>query len=268
MKIVSWNCKMAYRKKAEFILKYRPDLVVIPECEYMGEDTPKKLWLGDNRKKGIGILSYSDFELEICKEYDPSFRYVIPIKVKGPWKFNLFAIWAMNDSDDMRKRYIGQVYSAIMNYKALLDDPTVIIGDFNWNAIWDAKPGYPLYGTLTDAIKILESKKIRSVYHEFYNENFGKEKKPTLFMYHKESKPYHVDYCFASSYFKVSNVEIGSFNDWIGKSDHMPIIITLDDNIKGCTDPNTKIRGFWVTSQDHQAMTSTVAVSSCIANSA
>ncbi len=34
MKIISWNCNMAYRKKADLILKYHPDLVVVPECEY------------------------------------------------------------------------------------------------------------------------------------------------------------------------------------------------------------------------------------------
>jgi len=56
------------------------------------------------------------------------------------------------------------------------------MGDFNWNAIWDAKPNYPLYGTLTDAIRILESKNIISIYHEFYKEDFGKETKPTLFI--------------------------------------------------------------------------------------
>jgi len=192
----------------------------------------KNLWFGDNRKKGIGIFSHSDFELELHEEYNPLFKYVIPIKVKGPLEFNLIAIWAMNDLQEVRKRYIGQVYSAITHYKALLDEPTVIMGDFNWNVIWDAKPDYPLYGTLTDIIKILEGKKIRSVYHEFYNEAFGKETKSSLFMYHRKNRPYHVDYCFASTDFEVVSVEVGNFDDWIGKSDHMPIIVTFDEDKK------------------------------------
>jgi exodeoxyribonuclease-3 len=223
---------MAYRKKAGLILKYHPDLAIVLECEHIGEDTPKNLWFGDNRKKGIGIFSYSDFELELHEEYNPSFKYIIPIRVKGLREFNLFAIWAMNDLQEVRKRCIGQVYSAITHYKALLDEPTVIMGDFNWNVIWDAKPDYLLHGTLTDVIKILESKKIRGVYHEFYKEDFGREAKPTLFMYHRENKPYHVDYCFASSDLKVSNVEIGNFGDWIEKRDHMPIIVTFDEDKK------------------------------------
>lgn len=226
MKIITWNCKMAYRKKAESILKCHPDLVIVPECEYF-EETPKNLWFGDNKKKGLSIFSYSDYEIELYEEYNPIFKYIIPLKVKGPSEFNLFAIWAMNDSEDVRKRYIGQVYSAINYYNDLLNKPTVIIGDFNWNIIWDVKPDYPLYGTLTDLIGILKNRNIRSVYHEFYNEKFGKETKPTLFMYHKQNRPYHVDYCFASSDFEVTNVEVGDFEDWIGRSDHMPIIVTL-----------------------------------------
>ena len=108
---------MAYRKKAESILKYCPDLVVVPECEYFKEETAKNLWLGDNQKKGVGVFSYSDLELELNERYNPSFRHVIPINVIGPNKFNLIAIWAMNDSDDVRKRYIGQVYSALNYYR-------------------------------------------------------------------------------------------------------------------------------------------------------
>jgi exodeoxyribonuclease III len=47
-------------------------------------------------------------------------------------------------------------------------------------------------------------------------------------MHHKESKPYHIDYCFISPDFKISNVEVGLYEDWIKKSDHMPIIMTLN----------------------------------------
>jgi exodeoxyribonuclease III len=227
MKIISWNCKMAYRKKAEHILRYHPDLVIVQECEKF-EESPKTLWFGNNPKKGIGIFAYSDFKLEVHDKYSPSFRYVIPIKVSGPKNFNLFAVWAMNDTNDIKKRYIGQVYSALSYYDELLYHPSIIIGDFNWNAIWDIKPTYPLYGNLSDVISILSNKGIRSIYHEFYGEDFGKEKIPTFYMHHNQNKPYHIDYCFVSSVFKASYIEVGNFSDWIGKSDHVPIVLGLD----------------------------------------
>jgi endonuclease/exonuclease/phosphatase family metal-dependent hydrolase len=111
----------------------------------------------------------------------------------------------------------------------LLNGPSIIVGDFNWNAIWDLKPSYPLYGNLTDVVEMLKYRKIKSAYHEFFDEDFGKETKPTFFMHHNQNKPYHIDYCFASQHLEVCNVEVGSINDWVEKSDHMPIIVTFSD---------------------------------------
>lgn len=218
---------MAYRNKFNHIQNINPDIVVVPECEKPESNTSKRLWFGDNKNKGIGIFSYSDFELELNRDYNPLFRYVIPLKIKGSTDFNLLAVWAMNEPKEVQKRYIAQVWLAINYYKTLLDEPLIIIGDFNWNTIWDAKPNYPLYGNLTNIIKILKNKKIESSYHTFFGEDFGKETKPTLFMYHKKSNPYHVDYCFASENFKLEYVEIGDYSDWSNKSDHMPLIVNF-----------------------------------------
>ena len=220
---------MAFRNKSNYVQKLNPDIVVIPECENFGNQTSHHLWYGENRNKGIGIFSYSDYEIELDPDYDSTFRYIIPIVVKGPISFNLLAVWAMNDSVDVRKRYIGQVWLAINYYKKFLEEPLIIIGDFNWNTIWDSKPSYPLYGNLTDVIKILKDDEIKSVYHSFYGEELGKETKPTLFMHHNKNKPYHVDYCFASKHFKPKNVKIGEYDDWTKKSDHMPLMITFRD---------------------------------------
>jgi len=218
---------MAYWKKAKLISEYHPDLMVIPECEFF-EKTKKNLWFGDNSKKGIGIFSYSDFKFQLHDTYNPSFRYVIPIRVMGMVEFNLFAVWAMDDANNVRQRYIGQVHSALKYYEKLLVEPTIIMGDFNWNAIWDRSPDNPLRGNLADVVELLKSHGIQSAYHEFYREDFGKETKPTFFMYHKHDKPYHIDYCFASSGFSVQQVDVGNFDSWIKKSDHMPLAVTLE----------------------------------------
>lgn len=34
MRIITWNCNMAFRKKADFVLTYKPDILIVPECEY------------------------------------------------------------------------------------------------------------------------------------------------------------------------------------------------------------------------------------------
>ena len=33
MRLITWNCQGAFRKKANVILNYRPDILVVQECE-------------------------------------------------------------------------------------------------------------------------------------------------------------------------------------------------------------------------------------------
>jgi endonuclease/exonuclease/phosphatase family metal-dependent hydrolase len=145
---------------------------------------------------------------------------------------NLIAIWAQNNEEDPKRRYIGNVWCALNYYKDLLKESIIIAGDFNWNIIWDNDKKYPLYGTLTDTINLLRQYDIHSTYHSIpdmifgTNIVFGYEKDPTLFLLKKKEKAYHIDYIFTSKNF-INNVEscfIGKYNDWISLSDHMPIL--------------------------------------------
>jgi hypothetical protein len=33
VRIVAWNCRMAFRNKYEKMYQYNPDIMIIPECE-------------------------------------------------------------------------------------------------------------------------------------------------------------------------------------------------------------------------------------------
>ena len=179
MKIITWNCQMAFRKKCEEVLNFQPDLLIIPECEneaklQFGKLTPKPndfFWYGDNPHKGIGIFSYSDFKFQLSPLFNPAFRYVIPLKVSGRKEFNLIAIWAMPNKKKHKQRYIGQVWSALQYYKKMLAEDTIIIGDFNGNQIWD-KNSYT--GNFTETLHFLEELDFKSLYHLAYKEQYGK----------------------------------------------------------------------------------------------
>ena len=233
MRIIAWNCNMSFRKKNAAILKYNPDILIISECEnekklQLGHMTPMPLdfyWHGDNENKGIGIFAYSNFKLRLFKNYNPQYRYVIPIKVKGETDFNLYAIWAMDNKEHPSKRYIAQVWLAINYYKAHLKKKSVLMGDFNSNKIWDNERPIRI-SNHSKVHNYLQTKNIHSLYHHLTKEEIGKETLPTLFMYRNESKSYHIDYCFASNDLlsKGYNFSIGKYNDWIQFSDHVPII--------------------------------------------
>jgi exodeoxyribonuclease-3 len=236
VKVFSWNCNMAFREKARKALALKPDLLVIPECECPDKlelDSDVKqpsqmVWVGDNPNKGLGVFSYSDFKLDLHDTYDPCIKYVAPIVVSGKVHFNLLAVWATNNKKDHDRRYIAQVWLAVKKYETLLSEPALIVGDFNWNKIWDDSRN--LRGNLTQTVEFLSKKGIVSLYHSFFEEPFGQETHPTLYMYRKLNRPYHVDYIFASMSFqnRLRSVRVGEYERWRSASDHMPLVTTFD----------------------------------------
>ncbi|HQV98810.1 MAG TPA: endonuclease/exonuclease/phosphatase family protein [Bacteroidia bacterium] len=236
MRLITWNCQGAFRKKADFILALQPDILVIQECEHpdklkFSAETLKPdsvYWYSDGGKKGIGIFSYSNYKFELLPEFNPEFRYVLPIQVTGNGQtFTLLAVWAMDNKEKREARYIGQVWLAINHYKDLLGSSTILIGDFNSNKIWDYKDRV---GSHSDVVRYLASRDIHSVYHKHFNMEQGKEEHPTLYLYRNLEKPYHIDYCFASADLleKVKQVEIGSYENWFMHSDHSPVCVLFE----------------------------------------
>lgn len=237
MKIVTWNCNMVYRRKASLVLAYKPDIVVVPECEHpdklkfeTGTPLPNNVfWFGSNPHKGLGVFSYSNYKLQLSDIHNPAFRTILPLTIKNEkLQFTLFAIWA-NNPEDRGFQYIGQVWKAINFYSDLLkNERTILVGDFNSNTIWD-KPRRE--GNHSTVVEFLANKGIHSVYHKFFNQIQGKEKHDTLFMYRHKDKSYHIDYCFASDDFinKLSAIEIGRYKKWCKHSDHTPLFVTFKD---------------------------------------
>jgi len=235
MRLIQWNCQGAFRTKYQNVLSWRPDILVVAECENkeklkFGQILPEPkdfYWYGDSNHKGIGVFSYSDYKFELMNTFNPEYRYILPFKVTGhDTTFTLFAIWAMNNKENRDARYIGQIWLAINYYSTLLDDKTVLIGDFNSNKIWDYKDRV---GNHSDVVDLLNQKKIISLYHDQNKVEQGKEKEPTLYMYRNKEKPYHIDYCFASDNLLKNgySFQVGAYENWIEYSDHTPIIVDI-----------------------------------------
>lgn len=236
LKIVTWNCNMAFRKKAHYILTGKPDVVIIPECEHPDKlkfkpDMPAPTDIishGTNKNKGLAVLSYGNYKLKLLSGHNTSLKHILPLSVTcGRFNFALFAVWANNPADK-NGQYVTQVWKALHHYNAMLSKKKVILaGDFNSNTIWD-RPRRK--GNHSDVVKLLETKNIRSTYHAFYEQQQGKELHPTLYLYRHRNKPYHLDYCFASGYFmkRLAHVEMGNYDDWHAHSDHSPLTVTFN----------------------------------------
>ncbi len=235
MRIITWNCNMAFRRKADHVLAFDPDIVIIPECEHpdrlkFPSETKKptnSLWFGKNLDKGLGIFSYGDTKLKLLTTHNPELRLIVPISVKNiRYQFILYAIWAFNP-DDPDGTYVEQVWKAIHYYEAhLKKKPAVLVGDFNSNSIWDKQHRRANH---SNVVKFLEERKIYSSYHLHHKQVQGKEDHPTLYTYRHKDKPYHIDYCFLSRNLaeNLHSVEVGDFATWTKHSDHVPVIVTL-----------------------------------------
>lgn len=64
MRLITWNCQGAFRKKTDHILSYRPDILVVQECEhpdkYIFSSQAKKptfhYWYGDNTQRDFYLF--------------------------------------------------------------------------------------------------------------------------------------------------------------------------------------------------------------------
>jgi exonuclease III len=231
MNLLTWNAAMKFREKVKYVCPYESDILVIPECESPEKWVYNKfiksinqfLWFGDNTNKGIGILTLnSKYKIELHPDYTDEFKYVIPIKVTGEKEeFILFAVWAQN-TQKRYYSYIGQIYLALNHYEALLDNPCIIIGDWNSNKVFDRQKRV---GTHSDVVNYLLERNIYSLYHYYYNEKRGEETQATHYFRKERERPFHIDYIFSSKCFldRLNKIELGKYDDWIQYSDHLPI---------------------------------------------
>jgi len=231
---------MALRKKLHKITEYSPDILIISECEEsltsnssLLDSYPNNCWIGDNKSKGLGIFMKSHLNFELFEEYNGSFKYILPLKIKDLPNLILFGIWAMDDKKDKRNGYISQVGSALNYYRELLKDKEcILIGDFNSNAIWDNFSPKKYYNH-TYVTEYLIQNDIKSVYHEINNQSFGNELEPTFYMYRHEDKGYHIDYAFCSDSLlrELIGFSIGDYGEWGTYSDHMPLFIEFNEGV-------------------------------------
>jgi endonuclease/exonuclease/phosphatase family metal-dependent hydrolase len=233
LKIVTWNCSGAFRKKFSYLKEYDADIYIIQECE-----NPKALlraseeyyqfalnsiWAGNNKNKGLGIFVKNNVSIEkLVWNHDYHGRilqWFLPIRVND--KFNIVAVWN-HHAEAKAFAYIGQFWLFMQNNKSLLKN-TIICGDFNSNKIWDS---WDRWWNHSDCVRELSEMNIFSIYHENNNVEPGTETQKTFYLQKNAKKGYHIDYIFADKKYikRTKHLIFGSFNKWKDKSDHVPML--------------------------------------------
>lgn len=225
MRLVTWNCCGAYAKKASFLRALAPDIAVIQECEKPKCEDDRCLWFGDNPRKGVAVFANGRYRISGLPGVADVPRYAIPVEVVGPINFVIIAVWSKRNKD---APYVEGVIGAVELYRNLFaENQIVLIGDLNSNAIWDSTHGAGL--SHSALVKMLSELGLVSSYHSFHREAHGDEKQPTSYFRWKEQRPYHIDYCFIPQEWvpNLLRVEVGSYGEWKGNSDHRPLLVEL-----------------------------------------
>lgn len=248
MKILTWNCNGALRNKFEFLDAFGADVLIVQECEdpskYDGEYVKwagNYLWVGDNKNKGLGVFVKNGHDLSampwsgtytipgISKLHSSASWTTDDLKIFLPVSINqnltILAVWTKGSDRDVFG-YIGQLWKYLQIHRIDLSGPsTLVLGDLNSNVIWD-KPDR--WWSHSGVVKELNEIGLQSIYHYQTGERQGSEKSPTFYLHRNKSKPYHIDYVFASSdLIDTCDLKIGNFEEWITSSDHMPLVVEI-----------------------------------------
>ncbi|HYV19749.1 MAG TPA: endonuclease/exonuclease/phosphatase family protein [Verrucomicrobiae bacterium] len=244
MRLVTWNCCSGpLARKLSDLETLEADIAVVPECPRIEELPGVSLWWGSraaragkptrparssNRtrpSKGLAVFAAPPWRVHRAPAPPGLPRYALPVQVSGPESFLLLAVWAMPHPTIP---YVRGMHRAVRACRSLMRaQPTVLLGDFNSNAIWDAE--HPADRSHSALVRYLGELGLVSAYHSRYREAQGKESRPTFFLYRHRRRPYHIDYCFlpASWLGRLRDVSVGEHRAWAARSDHMPLSVEV-----------------------------------------
>lgn len=220
MRIISWNCGGKFRDKYQIISELNADIYVIQECEdpaaYPNSPYSKfagnYLWTGEHRNKGLGIFAKENLPIHLNNWEKYCLRNFLSVNVDN--SFDLVAVWAC-------KPYIEEYYIYQNINLPKYNDRTVIIGDFNSNAMWDKKH---YTRTHSAVVQQLQAIGLHSAYHITEEEKQGEESTYTFYLYRHLDRGYHIDHCFTSPK-NIQKYQICNYESWLNLSDHIPIIL-------------------------------------------
>lgn len=233
MRIISWNCNGAFRRKYKHLLALDADLMIIQECEDPAQSNDAEyknslnnyLWIGHNKNSGLGVFAKPSYSLNILDWPSETLQLFLPFTVNA--SMHILAVWT-KQANSPTFQYIGQFWKYLqLNREQFSLTQPLILGDFNSNKIWDKWDRWWNHSNVVDE---LDSLGIRSLYHTKFNILQGEEKHPTFYLQRNITKPYHIDYAFMhETLIKHALINIGLASDWLPISDHMPLVIDLHD---------------------------------------
>lgn len=231
LRIVTWNCNGALRRKLTALEQFDADVLTVQECEDPARSADAAyrnwagdyLWTGTDKNKGLGVFARNGVRLVAADLNVAPLELFLPCLVDDA---PFLAVWTKQANSPTFK-YIGQLWKFLATHRGFLDHPQALLaGDLNSNVQWDV---WDRWWNHSDVVRELETLGLRSLYHRHHGLTQGNEPHPTFHLHRRPEKPYHIDYVFAAPAWRTTALEIGVAENWLAHSDHMPILAEVEE---------------------------------------
>ncbi len=211
MRIISWNCNGRFAGRFDLLAEYNADVYCIQECEspeYTDFNFAGQIyWDGYLKYKGLATFVKEGLASEKLDWNPYGTCYFIPVRIGH--QYDLINVWT-------QPGYVSEWYIYQQLHIGKFDRNTIMCGDFN---SFEKNPKTASgFRTHENCVSQLNSIGL------YQNENI----EPTFFHRYNINQPFRLDYCFAGKEI-IRNIEVGNPDKWLKYSDHMPLIIDVND---------------------------------------
>lgn len=230
MRLVAWNCNGGMHQKLAPLLALEPDIAIVSEragpevaaAQPVLAAATSHAWTGEMATKGLAVLTFGGWRVRQQHSSIARLSLLLDLERAGA-QFRLLALWTQHPG------YIEEGHVALdEHFAALAEGQTIVGGDLNSNRIWDRSHAPNNHSRF---VKRLGEAGLSSAYHAMTEEEQGGESKPTFYLYRHLTRPFHIDFVFLPRAWRsrVRRLEVGAAADWLAFSDHMPVVLDLND---------------------------------------
>lgn len=141
MRIVTWNCNGAFRRKFQLLDHLGADVLIIQECEEPNESAAEynawagnHLWTGAYKTKGLGIFVKGGHTLDRLDWPADGASLFLPSRVNN--NLDIIGVWTQLGKS-VRDGYVAQLWKYLQLNHINFGEKTLLAGDFNSNSQFD-----------------------------------------------------------------------------------------------------------------------------------
>jgi endonuclease/exonuclease/phosphatase family metal-dependent hydrolase len=225
LRLIAWNCHHgSVATRFEELASCAPAVVFLQECSPNVEAGSR--WPCVTRRvnvrKAIALGSLGPgYEVRGLRARRNRGQAVVAAAVSGPVSFTALGIWSRGP------RYADDVMRTLDAYGRLLrSGPAVVMGDLNSGTNLGRDVTSPSKGH-AGIVSALAGLGLVSAYHAFHQVEHGNERHATYRHQRNPSKPWHIDFCFVPTDWRVVDVEVLDGQAWAARSDHLPLKVDV-----------------------------------------